>query len=447
MTNSSVSPEEAKDQLQHIVASPTFSKKRSLIKTLSFLVAKSLESPSEDLTGKRIAQDGFGKGAEFDNSDSSVRVAMTRLRKALQEYYHSKGRRDAIIISLPKTGYHLTFQHRSSAKSQSVHQPTKISLEVRKLCKEGWHHVGRRVGEALWRALEHFEEAARLEPTHVEAYSGIAHCCVLLNVTGEMSGIEGQRRAGKALGSGSLQKKDLARLLTSSATVHALFGWQWQQAEIEFRRALRLKATATAHFNFASFCLLPQGELEEAEREIHKALDLEENSPRIMLHKNIILYAQGRYPLAIQECATALKMHPDFGGFQFWLGRIYAAQGNYAKAVAALKESWDVAPLVATKGHWSYCCGCLGDNSEAERLLRDLEAASLTRYVPPHAFALANLGLGRTEAVFNWLERGIVERDAWVPLLLNVDPWLWNLRGNDRIQNYLKLIGLAPSLQ
>ena len=71
-------------------------------------------------------------------------------------------------------------------------------------------------------------------------------------------------------------------------------------------------------------------------------------------------------------------------------------------------------------------------------LLTELKAHRAEKYLPPHALALAYLGLGHTDTAFRWLERGVDEYDVWLPLLLNVDPWFDEHRADTRIQNLLR---------
>jgi tetratricopeptide (TPR) repeat protein len=439
-------PTDVEVQTQVARLKGSFARKQTLITLLEFLVEKSLKGHTDDLSETRIAQDVFGKKEEFEGADNSiVRTNAARLRKELQAYYRYKGRLDPVVLALPRSvrsGYILRITKRITTDNRHSSSPTALSRRVRSLCKEGWHNLDRRVGEALWRALSFFEQAVELDPTNEEAHSGIADCCVILNTTGEMSGLEGQQRAETALGPALLLNRKSSKSLASAAAVHGMFRWQWERSESEFRRALRLKATAKIHFDFASFCLLPMGKLIEAEEQIERALDLEPNSPRIMLHKAIILYARQSYAEAIKECLDAIKMHADFGGHQFWLARVYTACGEYNRALASFAESWERAPLIGLKGHVAYCHGRIGNVGHAEAILHELQVHRVDHYVPPHAFALAHIGLNQTDAGFGWLERAVDAYDVWAPLLLNVDPLLEGLRSNPRTLRLLRRMRL-----
>ena len=74
-------------EVNAILKSPTFIRSKAMSGLLSFLLEFHLKQ-SRPPTQGNIAADYLGKDlSSFDAADSSVRVAMTRLRKALKDYY------------------------------------------------------------------------------------------------------------------------------------------------------------------------------------------------------------------------------------------------------------------------------------------------------------------------------------------------------------------------
>ncbi|KPH61641.1 tetratricopeptide repeat protein [Novosphingobium sp. ST904] len=73
---------------------------------LSYLVEQKVAGNGDRLKGYPIALDVFGRDEDFDaSSDSLVRVQMTRLRKALSEYYAKDGIEDRYRIVVPRGSY------------------------------------------------------------------------------------------------------------------------------------------------------------------------------------------------------------------------------------------------------------------------------------------------------------------------------------------------------
>ncbi|MPS69524.1 MAG: tetratricopeptide repeat protein [Novosphingobium sp.] len=89
-----------------VIASSTFKTSPRLAELLSYLVEQKVAGNGDRLKGYPIALDVFGRDEDFDaSSDSLVRVQMTRLRKALSEYYAKDGIKDRYRIVVPRGSY------------------------------------------------------------------------------------------------------------------------------------------------------------------------------------------------------------------------------------------------------------------------------------------------------------------------------------------------------
>ena len=65
-----------------------------------------LEGRAGEIKGYTVATDVFGRKTDFDPStDPIVSVEARRLRRALEHYYLTSGRRDRVRITIPKGGY------------------------------------------------------------------------------------------------------------------------------------------------------------------------------------------------------------------------------------------------------------------------------------------------------------------------------------------------------
>lgn len=99
-------PNDVLRELSLILRSPTFLSSPLLQKLLKFVVEEFLQEGVDNPSATTIAQRALGKDSSFRSSkDSSVRVAISRLRKTLQIYYANEGAYDDVVISL-KSGNH-----------------------------------------------------------------------------------------------------------------------------------------------------------------------------------------------------------------------------------------------------------------------------------------------------------------------------------------------------
>jgi TolB-like protein/Flp pilus assembly protein TadD len=103
-----------RQQLDRVLASPTFQPVDRLKRFLSFIVNEALEGRRKDLKEYVIGVQVFGKEASFDpRTDPIVRVQARRLRTRLVRYYREEGANDDIVIDLPKGGYGPVFRRRN----------------------------------------------------------------------------------------------------------------------------------------------------------------------------------------------------------------------------------------------------------------------------------------------------------------------------------------------
>jgi hypothetical protein len=100
-------------QVERILASKGFSGSDPTRLMLQYLNSKCQEHPGEAVKEFELATNALGRGADYDpRTDSAVRVAASRLRSKLAEYYTQEGAQDSVLVSLPKGSYHLQSAYR-----------------------------------------------------------------------------------------------------------------------------------------------------------------------------------------------------------------------------------------------------------------------------------------------------------------------------------------------
>src|SRR6185295_2246536 len=105
-----------REQLERILAGPTFQQSDRLKRFLTFIVLEAIEGHGDKLKEYVIGVQVFGKEESFDpRTDPIVRVQARRLRAKLVHHYREDGRADELIIDLPKGGYAPVFKRRETA--------------------------------------------------------------------------------------------------------------------------------------------------------------------------------------------------------------------------------------------------------------------------------------------------------------------------------------------
>jgi hypothetical protein len=110
--------------LKEIIASDEFATSPQLTAFLTFSVNQTLDGQGPALKAYTIATEVLGRPSAFDpQNDPIVRVEATRLRRAIDRYYTTKGASDPLRITMPKGGYSVTFESHD-AEPLPTHRPS-----------------------------------------------------------------------------------------------------------------------------------------------------------------------------------------------------------------------------------------------------------------------------------------------------------------------------------
>jgi serine/threonine-protein kinase len=103
------------DALERLLASPQFAGSPRARRFLQFVVQAALGGRADGLKEYLVGVEVFDRATSFDpRIDTIVRVEAVKLRKRVQEYYRGPGRKDPVVIDLPKGGYVPQFRRRAS---------------------------------------------------------------------------------------------------------------------------------------------------------------------------------------------------------------------------------------------------------------------------------------------------------------------------------------------
>lgn len=109
-TKTNLPQSDIQQQFQKIISSPEFHVTRQQLDFFKFVISETLAGNSDNIKGYTIATQVFSRNQDFDVSmDPIVSIQANKLRRALERYYLIDGRRDPIIIDIPKGGYVPTF--------------------------------------------------------------------------------------------------------------------------------------------------------------------------------------------------------------------------------------------------------------------------------------------------------------------------------------------------
>ena len=301
----------------------------------------------------------------------------------------------------------------------------------------------RRTEENLNKAVTHFQNAIKEDPTYALAHVGLADCYNALGVVqiGALPPQEARRLAQQSATNALALDSTLAEAHTALGYVKH-YNWNWTEAEQDFKRAIDLNPNyANAHNFYASF-LMSRGRIDESIASSTRARELDPFSLSISAQRGFLLENARRYDEAIEQLRGVIAMDPNHYQAHWFLGHTYAANKQFDQAVAASQKAVDLSERApGALGMLGLAYGLGGRKDEANKILNELLALTKRRYVTPAALVNVYIGLDNKEQAFVWLEKAFQERSNYLAYLKTF-PILDPLRSDPRFADLVKRVGL-----
>src|SRR5713101_5005461 len=294
-------------------------------------------------------------------------------------------------------------------------RPTE-STEAYELYLKGRFFWDKRTGENLKKSIDYFNQAIAADPSYALAYVGLADCYLLLEdyvgIRASETYLKAQAFAQRALQLDS----SLAEAHTSLAYVYSNL-WLWEQAEEEFKCAIKLNPNYSTAHHWYSLYLLDLGRNDEAMAEIKRAHELDPLSLIIGTTLNYAYFAEGDVDSSIAQCKRIIDLDPNFPRAHEYLGLAYLTQGRYSEAIAELQKAVELSgrdrrPL----RDLGYGYAVSGKRAEALTVLKEIEGNYEEHKAIGQDFAAVYAGLGEKDQAFAWLEKDFQARSgllAW----------------------------------
>jgi eukaryotic-like serine/threonine-protein kinase len=231
--------------------------------------------------------------------------------------------------------------HLSGNEQQRLAHSGTTNAEAYRLYLEGrqlWHG---RTPDGLKKSIELFRQAIAADPSYALAYSGLADTYNIMpsyvedlpSKQAELLADEAARKAVEL--DDSLSEAHSARAFALSNL------WKWNEAEVEFRRALELNPNnATAHYFYGMGLLAPENRIDEALQHFRTALSLDPLSSIVNTNYALTLMNAHRYPEALAQFQKVLERDPNFLAAHYKLSQFYATTNRFADAVDEAEKTF-----------------------------------------------------------------------------------------------------------
>jgi TolB-like protein/Tfp pilus assembly protein PilF len=293
----------------------------------------------------------------------------------------------------------------------------------------------------LNRSIEYFLRAIALDPAYALAYAGLSDAYVLLGIFGVRPPNDVYPKARAAAEKALEIDGTLAEPHAALGHVLTAYDWDFQGAELEYRKALNLNSSYPTAHQWYGHLLAVTGRYAEGIAEVTRARDLDPLSVPINCFVGLIYMKARQSREAVEAARKGVDLDPN-NPFAHWiLARALDAQNELQESVA---ESEKAARLSGGSQASTAQLGCaygrIGDTAKAHKIIDQLVELSRTKYVSPYDIAIIYTGLGEKDSALEWLEKAYKERA--VRLLELLDPAFDDLRFDPRFQDLVQRIGL-----
>lgn len=404
-------------------------------------------------TRKSIAQIGAELGVDYLIEGSArhergrVRITLQLIRVSDQTHVWAQTYEKPLVHILrvqSDVAKHVAEAIRLKLVVVPVQRP-EVDPPVYDLYLRGRFLWEQRTGPSIKQAIRHFEKALACDSAYAPAWAGLATCYAIQAMTSDSRPGDTFPLAREASDNAVALDDRLPQGHIARGIVSFWFDWNWDAAEREFRRASDLNPNDPGARMFQAHLYSNLARHVDALKGIREALVLDPLSRILNTHLSHFLYNARRYDEAGDMLEPLLSRAPRFWVARIVLGKIYGVRKQLKQALdqfsAAHRYSHGNTEAVGLRG---YTLGKSGNSAQGRRVLRELEARSRSRYVPPIHRALVSLGLGDRTRVNGALAEALAERDVRL-IFLAIEPRWDELRGDPQFEHIRGRVGLpAP---
>ena len=303
---------------------------------------------------------------------------------------------------------------------------------------KGRYHLNRRTKEDLVAAKALFQRAIESDPGFALAHAGLADTYILLHLYVGMPSTEAFPLAMSAARKALELNGDLAEAYPAIALVKVYSQWDWDGAESDFKRGIRLKPSYATAYHWYSILLRDRGRFDEAITAARRALDLDPLSLIVNANLGDAYFFARRYDDAIRQHRAGRDLDPSFAPTHLYLGMAFAQKGQLDSALTECRTARSLASDGDLGlGGLGYVLGRAGKDAEARDVLRKLEADARGGAAVSFDIGLVEVGLGNHPAAIEWLGRACRDQPSGIKDL-GVDPRLDPVRKDPGFKELLR---------
>jgi TolB-like protein/predicted Zn-dependent protease len=300
----------------------------------------------------------------------------------------------------------------------------------------GVYFWNKQTTDSVRTAVAYFEQAIAEEPDYAPSYTGLARCYMNIPSFGTTRARDVAPKIRELALKASALDSSLAEPHIDLAFV-AFLKYDWDGAEVEFKKGLRLNpGDAVAHRLYSTY-LSAVGRMDDALAEDKISQRLDPVSPYMLEGIARSLYRMRQYDEAIAQFRKVLALDPQFGYAHLGLGKVYIQKHLYKEALTELQLAQQlIGKRPSSVADVARVYALSGKTAEAQKILQEFLEQSRHGSFPPKPISDVYLALGDRESALEWLAKAVRARD--MNLRLTTDPSYDPIRSDPRFAQLLQ---------
>jgi TolB-like protein/DNA-binding winged helix-turn-helix (wHTH) protein/Tfp pilus assembly protein PilF len=296
--------------------------------------------------------------------------------------------------------------------------------------------------QPLLQAKSYFEQSIQRDPGFAPAYSGLADAFLYLAISRNLPQETALQSAHEALNKALQLDDSIGEAHDTLGLISWQHDWNLQAAEREFDQAIALAPSyPCAHEDRAEF-LAFLGRHAEAIAELSRINQIDFGPSAAMTEAGV--YFQLRdYRNLLEASRSGVASFPNEWVEHEFLGIGYEGTGKLPEAISEYQKAVQLSSGdQGARASLAHAFAAIGNKSDAEKILRDLEQKSIKSYVSPYVLATIYASLGEKDRAFQYLEKAYNERSLDLSSNLKADLRIDSLRSDRRFQDLARRVGL-----
>jgi TolB-like protein/class 3 adenylate cyclase/Flp pilus assembly protein TadD len=332
-------------------------------------------------------------------------------------------------------------------EEERLGKKTLVNSEAYNAYIIGRSYLNRRSVDGVGKSISYFENAIKSDSTFALAYSGLADAYTLIGAAGyslipiEEAVAKAKQNVMKAIEI----DENLAEARASLAYIKFRLEWEFDEAEIEFKRAIELGPSyAQAHEWYALYLAL-RGRLKEALDLMKRAQELNPLSASVNNGIGRIYFFMGDFKKAVLQFNKTIQMDQNYAEAHFSLGMTYGAMNEYDKAIKELEKAVELSSRrLVIIADLAYIYQKRGMKDKALDIINELKERSKTEDVSSFNYIPYYIALKDFDKVFELFEEAYQKKYGLL-LYIKTDHLFGTdgeFRNDPRFNDLLKRIGI-----